>query len=266
MENVCNFGNIKANLAKRIRQIRESRHETQKEFMKSLYPEEEKDPKIVSRWEDDRTEKNRPQLEDLIRIAQLGGVSLDWLLTGKEYTPPFKEQKRFTLRDICSAFTQAAFLSEMTIDTGKDEKGRPVILCSIPTYRLKSASRIDETENIPFKVIADFLSAFSTVVSLDSSHNTFTHTSNDPETILDRGGSVGLRVSKLEGLPNTAPAKQLLEGYLKDIPDLTPYAYMYSSIRLWPSVWVPAPYYDFPKLPDSMHEHIELSKKYDDEQ
>lgn len=65
-------------LGNRIHHIRESMNLTLEEFGKKFTPPANKT--IVWRWEND---KARPRKKRLAKIAELGGVSVDYLLTGQ---------------------------------------------------------------------------------------------------------------------------------------------------------------------------------------
>ena len=257
MENNNDFELDYLAIGKRIAWIRDKLEKTQGDFAAFVFPDQIKDQSYISKWENG----GRISLDDLAAIARAGNVSLDWLATGNSFKPAGIENNRFTLREICAALSQAIFLCGASINTIKNENGDPVILISFPVYQLESQKIEDIAQNTAFEKIADFLAAFSSVVSLDISHNAFAHTSHDIETILERGGTIGLHISKLEGVPNTAPARQILDDYLQTVPNLTPYAYSY-SVSDYSSVNKGI----YPRFPNSLHEHIEFGKKYNDEQ
>lgn len=69
------------NLGNRIRKIRKSKNFRQEDFAKILSTSNV----TISDWERSRTE---PDVGTLVKIAEIGGKSLDWLLTGKEHKHP----------------------------------------------------------------------------------------------------------------------------------------------------------------------------------
>lgn len=87
-------------VGKRIRQIRKSLpgKTNQGTFYEILYDIPGKDD-MVSDWENGYTE---PKLQDIARIAAVGDVSIEWLLTGKgKGISPTVGDSAPTLRDYC---------------------------------------------------------------------------------------------------------------------------------------------------------------------
>lgn len=89
-------------VGKRIKQIRERLpgKPIQAKFYEILYdiPDPDKD-KLVSKWE---TGNQEPSLQDIARIAAVGHVSIEWLLTGKgKGISPTVGDSTPTLRDYC---------------------------------------------------------------------------------------------------------------------------------------------------------------------
>ena len=68
---------IKKNIGRRIRQVRASQKMTQEQFAKKLNVS----PATVSGWE---LGDIGIRIEAAIRVSQFAGVSLDWLLNGKD--------------------------------------------------------------------------------------------------------------------------------------------------------------------------------------
>ena len=74
----------KIEIGKRIQEIIDRKCRSQAEFAERLLNDSTCNKK-VSDWV---RGVNLPKIDTLIDIAQLGGVSLDWLLTGREYREP----------------------------------------------------------------------------------------------------------------------------------------------------------------------------------
>lgn len=238
-----------AAIGNRVRQLRNKLKMSIPDFVEKIYPDGTKSIDYYGKQE--RNEKGKAfQIEDLVKISCACDVSLDWLITGDTFKASPVENYRFTLREICAALTQAIFLCDATVTPTKDNNGQSVILCSFPVYLLDPPTE----ENLSFETITRFLSAFSSVISLDKSHDIFVCESGfgNLARVQALGGTIGIGTSKLEGLPNTNKARQLLEEYLQIIPSLTPYAYFFSETL---------DQYRFP-VPNSLREHIELAEEY----
>lgn len=41
-------------------------------------------PSVVSRWRSAKRDKSYPSIDVLIKVSELSGVTLDWLITGRE--------------------------------------------------------------------------------------------------------------------------------------------------------------------------------------
>lgn len=88
-------------VGERIRQIRESLpgKPSQAKFYEILYDVPDKDK--VSEWER-AVKKKGPDLQDIARIAAVGHVSIEWLLTGKgKGISPTMGDSSPTMRDYC---------------------------------------------------------------------------------------------------------------------------------------------------------------------
>lgn len=192
MENNNDFKVDYVAIGRRIRAIRKKLGKTQEEFSKLAFPGEIKGQSYVSGWE----RGGFISTENLLKIARAGNVSLDWLVTGDSFKPAGIENNRFTLREICAALSQAILLCGASIDTVKNEKGEPVILCTFPVGLIDNNHPAKE-EYLSFETIARFLAAFSSVVSLDNSHDAFAHASNDLSMVHECGGTIGIGVSRL---------------------------------------------------------------------
>lgn len=89
-------------VGERIRQIRESLpgKPNQSKFYEILNGTDDSG-KLVDKWENGRL-KNGPDLQNLARIAAVGHVSIEWLLTGKgKGISPTMGDSSPTLRDYC---------------------------------------------------------------------------------------------------------------------------------------------------------------------
>lgn len=97
----------KAEIGKRIQEIINRKGMSQSEFAELLLNDSTCNKK-VSDWV---RGVNLPKVDILIEIAQIGGVTLDWLLTGREYAEPINIESIKTMNSDVYISTVAKLLS-----------------------------------------------------------------------------------------------------------------------------------------------------------
>lgn len=105
----------KKKIGMRIKKLRMETGFTQSEFL-SLISDNLTDAKRVSEWE---TGVSIPSLETLLKIALVGYVSLDWLVTGVELTPRVLPPVRMDDYDSVAKESNALFERKMDLYDSK---------------------------------------------------------------------------------------------------------------------------------------------------
>ena len=105
----------KKKIGMRIKKLRMETGFTQSEFL-SLISANLTDAKRVSEWE---TGVSLPSLEILLKIALVGYVSLDWLVTGVELTPRVLPPVRMDDYDSVAKESNALFERKMDLYDSK---------------------------------------------------------------------------------------------------------------------------------------------------
>lgn len=105
----------KKKIGMRIKELRMKAGFTQSEFL-SLISANLTDAKRVSEWE---TGVSLPSLNTLLRIALVGYVSLDWLVTGVELTPRVLPPVRMDDYDSVAKESKALFERKMDLYDSK---------------------------------------------------------------------------------------------------------------------------------------------------
>ena len=251
MENNNDFELNYVAIGKRIREIRTKLGKKQEDFAAFVFPGQIKGQSYISDWENARYHIS---LDNLAAIARACNVSLDWLVTGNYFKPAGIENNRFTLREICAALSQAIFLCDGSITISKKDSGESVISLSFTSQSPDSKKKY-LPKYLPKGIVIRFLAALSSAVSLDRSYGTLVTATDNLHAILEYDGETG----QIEGMPNTAPARQVCEKALQLIPDLTPYAQHYLTIFEFQHDQYGRP---VNPVPNSFQEHMKLLKEY----